>query len=73
MQIQLGSESRHINDTRGALFKITPWSHGYTFVAKDVPSKFVQVLGHEESIFSILTLLLALGSLIFAGPFRTME
>lgn len=34
MLIELGRKSLHVNGTRGALFKITLWSHGYTFGGK---------------------------------------
>lgn len=53
-ETQLGCESLHVHGTRGALFKITLWSHGYTFVGKGVPIEFVRDVKHEELIYSHL-------------------
>ncbi|KAK8142951.1 hypothetical protein G3M48_007920 [Beauveria asiatica] len=51
---QLGCKSLHTNGTRGALFKVTLFSHGYTFVGKGVPAEFVGDSKHEESIYAHL-------------------
>uniref|UniRef100_A0A093VE36 Putative AAA family ATPase y4kL n=1 Tax=Talaromyces marneffei PM1 TaxID=1077442 RepID=A0A093VE36_TALMA len=51
---ELGCESLHIHGTRGALFKITLWSHGYTFVGKGVPIEFIECARQEEVIYSHL-------------------
>uniref|UniRef100_A0A093ULW5 Putative cell division control protein 7 like 2 n=1 Tax=Talaromyces marneffei PM1 TaxID=1077442 RepID=A0A093ULW5_TALMA len=51
---ELGCESLHIHGTRGALFKITLWSHGYTFVGKGVPIDFIQCAKREETMYSHL-------------------
>ena len=53
-ETQLGCESLHVHGTRGALFKVTLWSHGYTFVGKGVPIEFVRDVKHEELIYSHL-------------------
>ncbi|KKK18214.1 hypothetical protein P175DRAFT_0508565 [Aspergillus ochraceoroseus IBT 24754] len=71
----LGCESLHIHGSRGALFKITVWSHGYTFVGKGVPVEFVQGSKHEERIYSQLAPIqgvyvpVLLGSLKLRRPF----
>ncbi|OAA34931.1 Protein kinase-like domain protein [Cordyceps fumosorosea ARSEF 2679] len=51
---QLGCKSLHTNGTRGALFKVTLLSHGYTFVGKGVPAEFVGYSKHEESVYAHL-------------------
>ncbi|EAW11094.1 uncharacterized protein ACLA_067310 [Aspergillus clavatus NRRL 1] len=51
---ELGCESLHVHGTRGALFKITLWSHGYTFVGKGVPIDFVECARREEMMYSHL-------------------
>ncbi|PLB38800.1 uncharacterized protein BDW47DRAFT_104322 [Aspergillus candidus] len=72
---QLGCESLHVHGTRGALFKITLWSHGYTFVGKGVPMEFVRDVKHEELIYSHLAPIQGvcvpalLGSLQLRRPF----
>ncbi|KAL4869891.1 hypothetical protein BDV12DRAFT_184849 [Aspergillus spectabilis] len=38
---QLGCDSLHIHGRRGALFKITLWSHRYTFTGKGTPVNFL--------------------------------
>jgi tRNA A-37 threonylcarbamoyl transferase component Bud32 len=43
-----------MNGKRGALFKITLWSHGYTFVGKGVPIDFIECAKREEMIYSHL-------------------
>ena len=40
--------------SRGALFKVTPTSHGYTVVAKGSPAHFVQCLKHEAEVYQCL-------------------
>ncbi len=52
---QLGCKSLHTHGTRGALFKVTLLSHGYTFVGKGVPAEFVAGSKHEESVYAHLT------------------
>ncbi|PYI05341.1 hypothetical protein BO78DRAFT_398310 [Aspergillus sclerotiicarbonarius CBS 121057] len=72
---QLGCESLHVHGSRGALFKITLWSHGYTFVGKGTPVEFVAGSKHEESIYSHLAPIqgvyvpVLLGSLRLRYPF----
>ncbi|PWY90674.1 hypothetical protein BO70DRAFT_306788 [Aspergillus heteromorphus CBS 117.55] len=72
---QLGCESLHVHGSRGALFKITLWSHGYTFVGKGTPVEFVAGSKHEESIYTHLTPIqgvyvpVLLGSLRLRHPF----
>ncbi|KAI9035566.1 uncharacterized protein KD926_003226 [Aspergillus affinis] len=72
---QLGCESLHIHGTRGALFKITLWSHGYVFVGKGVPAEFVKGSKHEKLIYSRLSPIqgtsvpVLLGSLRLSRPF----
>jgi hypothetical protein len=51
---ELGCESLHVHGTRGALFKITLWSHGYTFVGKGFPIDFIECAEHEEAMYSHL-------------------
>lgn len=53
--LELGCESLHVYGTRGALFKVTLWPHGYTFVGKGTPVEFVAGAKHEESVYSHLT------------------
>ncbi|PWY87119.1 hypothetical protein BO94DRAFT_535225 [Aspergillus sclerotioniger CBS 115572] len=71
----MGCESLHIHGSRGALFKITLWSHGYTFVGKGSPVEFVAGLKHEELIYSHLAPVqgvyvpVLLGSLRLRHPF----
>jgi hypothetical protein len=48
---ELGCESLHMNGKRGALFKITLWSHGYTFVGKGVPIDFIECAKREEMVY----------------------
>ncbi|EEA18486.1 hypothetical protein TMatcc_001228 [Talaromyces marneffei ATCC 18224] len=48
---ELGCQSLHVNGKRGALFKITLWSHGYTFVGKGVPIDFIECAKREEMIY----------------------
>ena len=38
----LGCESLHLHGTRGALFKVTLLSYGYTFVGKGIPIEFLE-------------------------------
>ncbi|CAG7996873.1 unnamed protein product [Penicillium nalgiovense] len=52
--VEMGCESLHIHGTRGALFKATLLSHGYTFVGKGVPIEFVEHIQHEERMYSRL-------------------
>jgi hypothetical protein len=52
---KLGCESLHMHGRRGALFKITLWSHGYTFVGKGAPMEFVDRMKNEELVYSRLT------------------
>ncbi|QKX56736.1 uncharacterized protein TRUGW13939_03842 [Talaromyces rugulosus] len=52
---ELGCESLHVHGSRGALFKVTLLSHGYTFVGKGVPANFISYSRHEESMYSHLT------------------
>jgi hypothetical protein len=72
---QLGCESLHIHGTRGALFKVTLWSHGYTFVGKGVPVEFIECSKREASIYSRLTVIqgrsvpVVLGNLNLRQPF----
>ncbi|OAA42190.1 Protein kinase-like domain protein [Metarhizium rileyi] len=54
LDTQLGCQSLHTHGARGALFKVTLLSHGYTFVGKGVPAEFVAYLKHEESIYAHL-------------------
>ncbi|QGA17402.1 hypothetical protein EYB26_005073 [Talaromyces marneffei] len=51
---ELGCESLHVHGSRGALFKITLWSHGYTFIGKGVPIDFIDCAKREEMIYSHL-------------------
>jgi hypothetical protein len=51
---EMGCESLHIHGTRGALFKVTLFSHGYTFVGKGVPMEFLGHIQHEERMYSRL-------------------
>lgn len=73
--LQMGCESLHIHGTRGALFKITLWSHGYTFVAKGTPVEFVEGSQYEELVYSHLTSIqgknvpVLIGSLDLRYPF----
>lgn len=73
MLTQLGRESLHVNGTRGALFEITLWSHGYTFGGKGAPVEFVKRLKHEQLLYSNITPIQGIRvqmvpALIFAGP-----
>ena len=52
--VEMGCESLHIHGTRGALFKVTLLSHGYTFVGKGVPIEFIEHVQHEERMYSRL-------------------
>lgn len=52
--LDIGCESLHIHGTRGALFKVTLLSHGYTFVGKGAPIEFVEHAQHEECVYSRL-------------------
>ena len=73
--LDLGCESLHIHGTRGALFKVTLLSHGYTFVGKGVPIEFLECSKHEESVYSRLDQIqgeyvpVVLGSLILSRAF----
>ncbi|KAK2757291.1 hypothetical protein FQN54_004805 [Arachnomyces sp. PD_36] len=73
--MKLGCESLHVHGTRGALFKIILWSHGYTFVGKGTPMEFVDGLKNEELVYSRLTPIqgtfvpVLLGSLQLRRPF----
>ncbi|KAL5332340.1 hypothetical protein BJX70DRAFT_404699 [Aspergillus crustosus] len=75
LDTQLGCESLHVHGSRGALFKITLWSHGYTFVGKGTPTEFVIGSKHEELIYSHLAPIqgvyvpVLLGSLRLRHPF----
>ncbi|OJD13932.1 hypothetical protein AJ78_05669 [Emergomyces pasteurianus Ep9510] len=75
LDTQLGCDSLHIHGSRGALFKITLWSHGYTFVGKGVPVEFVQGSKHEQRVYSHLAPIqgvhvpVLLGSLELRRPF----
>ncbi|KAL6239692.1 hypothetical protein BDW75DRAFT_198061 [Aspergillus navahoensis] len=51
---QLGCESLHIHGRRGALFKITLWPHGYTFVGKGTPVDFLAG-AQQELVYSRLS------------------
>ncbi|OAA65097.1 Protein kinase-like domain protein [Akanthomyces lecanii RCEF 1005] len=51
---QLGCKSLHIHGTRGALFKVSLLSHGYTCIGKGAPAEFVSELKHEESVYARL-------------------
>jgi hypothetical protein len=72
---QLGCESLHIHGRRGALFKITLWSHGYTFVGKGTPVDFLAGSKQEELVYSHLSPIqgmyvpVLLGSLRLRRPF----
>lgn len=44
----------HVHGTRGALFKVTLLSHGYTFVGKGAPIDFVEHAYHEGCVYSHL-------------------
>ncbi|KAL4985840.1 hypothetical protein BDW68DRAFT_164296 [Aspergillus falconensis] len=70
LDTQLGCESLHIHGSRGALFKITLWSHGYTFVAKGTPIEFVAGLEHEERIYSHLTSIQGIYVPVLLGSLR---
>ncbi|KAH8428822.1 uncharacterized protein LDX57_006501 [Aspergillus melleus] len=75
LDTQIGCESLHVHGSRGALFKITLWSHGYTFVGKGTPVEFVTGSKHEELIYSHLAPIqglyvpVLLGSLRLRHPF----
>ncbi|OQD68409.1 hypothetical protein PENDEC_c036G01700 [Penicillium decumbens] len=62
--MDLGCESLHIHGTRGALFKVTLLSHGYTFVAKGSPIEFAESSKHEEVFVPVLV-----GSLVLRRSF----
>lgn len=72
---ELGCESLHIHGTRGALFKVTLWSHGYTFVGKGVPIDFIKYTRQEEMMYSHLCAIqgqyvpVVLGGLNLRRPF----
>jgi hypothetical protein len=72
---ELGCESLHVHGTRGALFKITLWSHGYTFVGKGVPIDFIECARREEMMYSHLRTIqgqfvpIVLGGLSLRRPF----
>ncbi|EED22749.1 conserved hypothetical protein [Talaromyces stipitatus ATCC 10500] len=72
---ELGCESLHVHGTRGALFKITLWSHGYTFVGKGVPIDFIECAKREEMMYSHLRAIqgqfvpIVLGGLDIRRPF----
>ncbi|KAA8648117.1 uncharacterized protein ATNIH1004_004000 [Aspergillus tanneri] len=67
---QLGCESLHVHGSRGALFKITLWSHGYTFVGKGVPIEFVKGSKYEELIYSYLTPIQGVSVPVLLGSLR---
>ena len=73
--LDLGCESLHIHGTRGALFKVTLLSHGYTFVGKGVPIEFLECSNHEEFVYSRLDQIqgkyvpVVLGSLVLSRAF----
>lgn len=52
--LDLGCESLHIHGKRGALFKVTLLSHGYTFVGKGLPIEFLECAKREDSVYSRL-------------------
>jgi hypothetical protein len=72
---ELRHESLYIHSTRKALFKITLWSHGYTFIGKDVPIDFIECAKQKEIIYSHLHAIqgqyipIILGSLNLYQPF----
>ncbi|KAL4958856.1 uncharacterized protein BDV14DRAFT_23722 [Aspergillus stella-maris] len=66
----LGCESLHVHGSRGALFKITLWSHGYTFVGKGTPVEFVTGSEHEELIYSHLAPIQGLYVPVLLGSLR---
>lgn len=72
---KLGCESLHMHGCRGALFKITLLSHGYTFVGKGAPVEFGDRVKNEELVYSRLSPLqgtfvpVLLGSLRLRRPF----
>ncbi|RMZ87031.1 hypothetical protein DV736_g5752, partial [Chaetothyriales sp. CBS 134916] len=49
-----GRSSSRLQGSRGALFKVTLSSHGYTFMAKGTIVAFVEYLGHEGKIYDYL-------------------
>lgn len=73
--LDIGCESLHIHGTRGALFKVTLLSHGYTFVRKGAPIDFVEHAQHEECVYSRLRPIqgvhvpIILGGLALRQPF----
>ncbi|KAB8268668.1 hypothetical protein BDV30DRAFT_8757 [Aspergillus minisclerotigenes] len=67
---QLGCESLHLHGTRGALFKITLWSHGYTFVGKGTPVEFVEGSKHEELVYSHLSPIQGVSVPVLLGSLR---
>lgn len=73
--LDIGCESLHIHGTRGALFKVTLLSHGYTFVGKGTPIEFVEHAQHEECVYSRLRSIqgvhvpVLLGGLALRQPF----
>jgi len=60
VQAQLTADMDHhcdplgLQGARGALFKITLASHGYTFVGKGTVKAFVQELRHEGKMYDVL-------------------
>ncbi|KAE8322891.1 hypothetical protein BDV39DRAFT_218158 [Aspergillus sergii] len=67
---QLGCESLHVHGTRGALFKITLWSHGYTFMGKGTPVEFVEGSKHEELVYSHLSPIQGVSVPVLLGSLR---
>ena len=60
VRLQLGTSLDHnckelgLQGARGALFKVTLASHGYTFVGKATPEAFVPDLRHEGRMYGLL-------------------
>ena len=67
---KLGCESLHMHGTRGALFKITLWSHGYTCVGKGAPVEFVEGSKREELVYSYLTPVQGISVPVLLGSLR---
>ncbi|EED18091.1 hypothetical protein TSTA_118580 [Talaromyces stipitatus ATCC 10500] len=53
LQLDMGIVSLHIHGIRDALFEVTLWPHGYTFVGKGVPVESVGCSKHEENVQGI--------------------
>ncbi|KAH1309301.1 hypothetical protein KXW53_002193 [Aspergillus fumigatus] len=67
---KLGCESLHVHGRRGALFKITLWSHGYTFVGKGAPMEFVDRVENEELVYSRLNSIQGTSVPVLLGSLR---